>query len=102
MEDGNIKVYFNYFQHIGWFADQFNWHTQLGQSMAIARYLARKAKIDGVTDTDFSTSEMMIEEANDIYDIFVKVRAIWSTPCVTHTANILSFIFFSIEHFFKP
>ncbi len=44
--------------------------------MAIARYLARKAKIDGVTDTDFSTSEMMIEEANDIYDIFVKVRAI--------------------------
>ena len=41
---------------------------KLGQSMAIARFLARKAKRDGATDAEFARSEMLLEKMTEIYD----------------------------------
>ena len=41
---------------------------KMGQSMAIARFLARKAKRDGATDAEFARSEMLLEKMTEIYD----------------------------------
>ena len=41
---------------------------KLCQSMAIARFLARKAKRDGATDAEFARSEMLLEKMTEIYD----------------------------------
>lgn len=37
--------------------------------MAMARYIARKANLQGDTEADFALSEMLIEEQNDIYNL---------------------------------
>jgi len=53
LEDGDIKV---------------------AQSMAIARYIARKGNLLGDNDHDFSISEQLIEEQNDIYNALAKAQ----------------------------
>lgn len=47
---------------------------QIAQSNAIARYVARKVNMQGDNDKDFAMSEMLIEEAADIYNIIVKCQ----------------------------
>jgi len=49
-------------------------HVKLGQSNAIARYIARKAKLEGSTDAEFAASEQLYEEAGDIYTILSKAN----------------------------
>ncbi|KAL6050692.1 Glutathione S-transferase P [Balamuthia mandrillaris] len=48
--------------------------VSLAQSMAIARYLAKKAGLQGATDADYAMSEQLIEEQNDIYSILAKAN----------------------------
>jgi len=43
----------------------------IGQSMAIARYIAHKGGLQG-EGKDFAVSEMMIEEQNDLYNALAK------------------------------
>jgi len=50
-------------------------HVKVGQSAAIARYLARKAKLEGSTDAAFATSEQLFEEAADIFTILGKASS---------------------------
>jgi len=45
---------------------------KLAQSMAIARYAARKAHLQGDADAEYALSEMLIEEATDIYTAIAK------------------------------
>lgn len=47
---------------------------QVAQSNAIARYVARKGHLQGDNDKDFAMSEMLIEEASDIYGVLVKAH----------------------------
>jgi len=47
---------------------------KLGQSMAIARYAARKAGLTGDNDHDFAVSEQLIEEQNDLYNMLAKAN----------------------------
>lgn len=53
------------------------------QSMAIARYLARKTKLDGSdNDADFATTEMLIEQYRCVKSLmrgFVDVSALFET-----------------------
>jgi len=49
-------------------------HVKMGQSMAIARYMARKAGLQGDTDSDFAMSEQLIEEQNDLYVVLAKAQ----------------------------
>lgn len=46
----------------------------IAQSMAISRYLARKAGIQGDTDVDFAMSEQLIEEHKEIFTMLVKAK----------------------------
>jgi len=39
----------------------------VAQSLAVARYISRKAHLQGETDAEFATSEMLIQEMEDIY-----------------------------------
>jgi len=48
---------------------------KMGQSMAIARFLARKAKRDGATDAEHARSEMLLEKMTEIYDAMKAVHA---------------------------
>lgn len=41
--------------------------------MAIARYLARKANLQGSNDADYTMSEQLVEEQMDIYNTCAKV-----------------------------
>jgi len=47
---------------------------KLGQSMAIARFAARKADLSGDNDHDFAMSEQLIEEQNDLYNVLAKAH----------------------------
>mmetsp|Transcript_19030 Transcript_19030/g.32285 ORF Transcript_19030/g.32285 Transcript_19030/m.32285 type:complete len:219 (-) Transcript_19030:166-822(-) len=47
----------------------------IGQSMAVAHYCARLAKLEG-EGADWATSEMMIEEHNDIFALFGKAKGL--------------------------
>jgi len=53
LEDGDIKI---------------------AQSAAIARYFARKGKMEGENVIDFALSEQLIEEANDIFNLLGKAK----------------------------
>ena len=53
MEDGDVKI---------------------AQSNAIFRYLARKAGLQGDNDAEFALSEMLIEEANDLFSMLAKAQ----------------------------
>eukprot|EP01123_Difflugia_compressa_P009440 TRINITY_DN313_c0_g1_i1.p1 TRINITY_DN313_c0_g1~~TRINITY_DN313_c0_g1_i1.p1 ORF type:complete len:213 (-),score=45.31 TRINITY_DN313_c0_g1_i1:153-752(-) len=46
----------------------------LGQSLAIARYLARKAHLLGETDREFAVSEMMVQQYDDFYNQLAKAQ----------------------------
>lgn len=48
--------------------------VKMGQSMAIARYLAKKAGLQGDNDKDFAMSEQLIEESNDIYTVLARAK----------------------------
>jgi len=48
--------------------------VSLAQSCAIIRYLARKGGLQGASDAEFARSEMLIEEANDLFNILVKAQ----------------------------
>jgi hypothetical protein len=39
---------------------------EISQSMAIARVLSRRAKLEGATEADFAMSEMLMEQYVDI------------------------------------
>eukprot|EP01097_Dermamoeba_algensis_P008386 TRINITY_DN5589_c0_g1_i1.p1 TRINITY_DN5589_c0_g1~~TRINITY_DN5589_c0_g1_i1.p1 ORF type:complete len:201 (-),score=63.31 TRINITY_DN5589_c0_g1_i1:29-631(-) len=47
---------------------------KLSQSMAIARYFARKHKLDGENLTEIAVSEQLIEEQTDIYTVLAKAN----------------------------
>jgi len=47
----------------------------IGQSLAIARYIARKGHLQGDNDADFAISEMLIEESNDIFGALLKANS---------------------------
>ncbi len=40
---------------------------KIGQSLAIVRFLSRKAGLQGKTEADFALSEMLIQEFEDVY-----------------------------------
>lgn len=46
----------------------------LGQSLAIVRYIARLAKLQGETDKEFAASEQLIQEGEDIYGNLAKAH----------------------------
>jgi len=46
----------------------------VGQSLAIVRFLARKAKLQGETDAEFAMSEQLIQEAEDIFGGLAKAQ----------------------------
>lgn len=46
----------------------------LGQSMAIARFVARKANLLGDNDADFAKSEMLLEESVDLANVVGKAH----------------------------
>eukprot|EP00048_Salpingoeca_helianthica_P014648 m.222784 g.222784 ORF g.222784 m.222784 type:complete len:197 (-) comp16101_c0_seq1:112-702(-) len=48
--------------------------VKIAQSMAIARYLARKYKLDGETLTEFAASEQLVEESTDLYTLTAKAN----------------------------
>jgi len=48
--------------------------VRMGQSMAIARYAARKAGLQGDNDADVAMSEQLIEEQNDVYNLLAKAQ----------------------------
>eukprot|EP01121_Diplochlamys_sp_Union-15-3_P003312 TRINITY_DN13166_c0_g1_i1.p1 TRINITY_DN13166_c0_g1~~TRINITY_DN13166_c0_g1_i1.p1 ORF type:complete len:206 (+),score=31.44 TRINITY_DN13166_c0_g1_i1:22-618(+) len=47
---------------------------RLGQSLAIARYIGRKAHLLGDTDTEFGISEMLVQQYDDLYNILAKAQ----------------------------
>ena len=47
--------------------------TNVAQSMAITRYCSKLAGLEG-TDKDWTTSEIMLEEQNDLFDLFVAAK----------------------------
>ena len=48
--------------------------VKIAQSNAILRYLAKKGGLSGNTEAAFATSEMLIEEANDLFNMMVKAH----------------------------
>jgi len=46
----------------------------LGQSLAIVRFLARKANLQGETDAEFARSEELIQEGEDLYMALAKAH----------------------------
>ena len=46
----------------------------LGQSMAITRFLSRKAGLQGDSDADFARSELLLEEATDLFTAVAKAH----------------------------
>eukprot|EP01034_Spumella_vulgaris_P036206 gene36206-44658_t len=46
--------------------------VKMAQSTAILRYIAKKGGIQGDSDQDYALSEMLIEEVNDIMNIWGK------------------------------
>lgn len=48
--------------------------VKIAQSLAILRYVARKTGLTGNTDVEAAKSEMLIEEANDIYNTLAKAQ----------------------------
>lgn len=48
--------------------------VKLAQSNAILRYVARIAGLSGDNDAEFALSEMLIEEATDLYNMMVKAN----------------------------
>jgi len=49
-------------------------HIKLGQSLAIARYLGRRAGILGDNDADFAASEQLIQQFEDIFNALSKAH----------------------------
>jgi len=47
----------------------------VGQSLAIVRFLARKAKLEGETDAEYALSEQLIQESEDIYTGLAKANS---------------------------
>merc|ERR1711934_332259 len=47
---------------------------KMGQSLAIARFLARKGQIQGSTDVEFAMSEQLIQEADDLIGLLGKAH----------------------------
>jgi len=45
--------------------------VRFAQSYAIARYIARKGKLEGSTDADFATSEQLYEESVDLFRLII-------------------------------
>jgi len=45
--------------------------VKFAQAYAIARYIARKGKLEGSTDADFGTSEQLYEESVDLFRVIV-------------------------------
>eukprot|EP01121_Diplochlamys_sp_Union-15-3_P008356 TRINITY_DN2218_c0_g1_i1.p1 TRINITY_DN2218_c0_g1~~TRINITY_DN2218_c0_g1_i1.p1 ORF type:complete len:207 (-),score=57.54 TRINITY_DN2218_c0_g1_i1:47-637(-) len=49
--------------------------VKVAQSMAIARYIAKKANLSGESLADFGMSEQLLEESDDIYGLLVKANS---------------------------
>ena len=47
---------------------------KFAQSAAILRYVAKQAGLAGDNDAEYALSEMLIEEANDLYNLLVKAN----------------------------
>jgi len=83
---------------------------KFAQASAIARYIARKGKLEGSTDADFATSEQLYEEAVDIFtepskaflqegDKIAAVKKVLETDTPKHLAALEKLIIESSGHF---
>ncbi len=82
MTVGNLKV--------GWTSNNPSSFSrlcaQMAQSMAMARFLARKAGLIPVDDEDFAMSEMLMEQSMDIYTEFIRVSHLhWAMQMYWHS-----------------
>jgi len=82
----------------------------LAQNFAIARYLARKGKLEGSTDRDFAASEQLYEETADILKLVSKsyqqegdklanLKKIFETELPKHLEALEKLIIESSGHF---
>ena len=53
----------------------------IGQSIAIANYIGKKASMHGATDEEFALSQMCMAEGEDLYSLLLKHEyAMWKKP----------------------
>jgi len=84
LEVGNLKYeWIKQFEWPGTLKDQTTFgqlpffvdgDLKICQSMAIARYISRKAGLQGDNDADFAISEQLIEEQGDLYTTLAKAQ----------------------------